>query len=276
MTGDTRVRVGLTLPSFAEDPEVPITIARAAETAGLDGVFVFDHLFRRAADGTRRPALEAMALLGAVAAETTRVRVGTLVARASLRPAATLGAALETVQRVSRGRLIVGVGAGDEESREENESFGIPFGTMADRVAELAAAVDAARGRGFPVWVGGTARAVRDVAAERADGWNRWGGTAARFASHARELADRVGARPFTLSWGGLVVVRDEATPARDAAERLGAGAHALVGSPQEVARALRAYREAGATWIVLGPVDSADPANAERVASVRAALGES
>ena len=64
------VRVGLTLPSFVEDPEIPIAVARAAEAAGLDAVFVFDHLWR-GDPPNRRPALECFALLGAVAAETS-------------------------------------------------------------------------------------------------------------------------------------------------------------------------------------------------------------
>ena len=59
--------IGLVFSSFVDDPEVPIGVARAAEDAGLDGVFVYDHLFRRARDGHRRPALEGVALLGAVA-----------------------------------------------------------------------------------------------------------------------------------------------------------------------------------------------------------------
>ena len=67
------VRVGLTLPSFVEDPEIPIAVARAAEDAGLDAVFVFDHLWR-GDPPNRRPALECFALLGAVAAETTRIQ----------------------------------------------------------------------------------------------------------------------------------------------------------------------------------------------------------
>ena len=83
---DVSVRVGLTLPSFVDDPEIPIAVARAAEAAGLDGVFVFDHLWR-GDPPNRRPALECFALLGAVAAETSRIHVGTLVARATLRPA---------------------------------------------------------------------------------------------------------------------------------------------------------------------------------------------
>lgn len=268
------MKIGLTLPSFVEDPEIPIAVAREAERAGIDGVFVFDHLFRRAADGARRPALEGLTLLGAVAAETERINVGTLVARASLRPAATLAAGLETAQRISRGRVIATIGAGDEESRDENEAFGLDFATMTERVDWLRAAVDSARGRGFPVWVGGTAAAVRRVAAERADGWNRWGGPAARFAEQAEEMRRAVGDRRFTVSWGGLVVLGADERTAEAKAQRLQAGAHVLVGSPSRVAGELRAYCDAGAEWIILGPIDSTDVENAELVAAVGALLG--
>src|ERR1700759_3631525 len=148
------VNIGLALPSFVEDAEIPITVARAAEAAGLDGVFVYDHLWR-GDPPNRRPALECFALLGAVAAETERVQIGTLVARASLRPAATLANSFDTAQRVSSGRLIAGIGAGDSQSRPENEAFGLRFGTLVDRVSALHDAVRATAGHGFPVWVGG-------------------------------------------------------------------------------------------------------------------------
>src|SRR3979490_1543386 len=128
-----RVRVGLTLPSFVEDPAIPIAGARAAEEAGLDAVFVFDHLWR-GDPPNRRPALECFALLGAVAAETTRIQVGTFVARSTLRPPPMRATCFLTAQRVSNGRLIAGIGAGDSESRAENEAFGLEFGTMVDRV----------------------------------------------------------------------------------------------------------------------------------------------
>src|SRR5919106_5904568 len=106
------MKLGLTLPNFRDDPETALAVAHAAEAAGLDGVFGFDHLFRRAADGAFRPALEGMTLLGAVAAETTRIAFGPLVARASLRPSATLAAALDTLARIAPGRLIATLGAG--------------------------------------------------------------------------------------------------------------------------------------------------------------------
>jgi alkanesulfonate monooxygenase SsuD/methylene tetrahydromethanopterin reductase-like flavin-dependent oxidoreductase (luciferase family) len=252
-------RVGLTLPSFRDDPEPALAVAHAAESAGLDGVFAFDHVFREGRDG-RRPALECFALLGAVAAETSQIALGPLAARATLRPAATLAHALDTVQRVSSGRLVAAIGAGDAESRDENESFGLPFGSLDERVEALRAAVLAARGRGFPVWVAGVHPRVRALV-EHADGWNRWGGDAARFAAEAAEVRARhPGAE---ISWAGLVVLAETDAAARAKAERLGAGPGTIVGGPERVAAALRAYAEAGASWVIVGPVDSSDPENA-------------
>jgi alkanesulfonate monooxygenase SsuD/methylene tetrahydromethanopterin reductase-like flavin-dependent oxidoreductase (luciferase family) len=266
------LRVGLTLPSFRDDPDRALAVAAVAEEAGLDGVFVFDHVFRAGPSGVR-PALECFTLLGAVAASTSRILVGTLVARATLRPPATLAHALETVHRVSAGRLVAGIGVGDAESAEENESFGLPFGTLDDRVAALVAALDAARGRGFPVWVAGAHPRVRALAAH-ADGWNRWGASPSLFSVEARDV--RAVAPDVELTWAGLVVVADDDEAARAKADRLGAPPTAVVGGPESVAATLREYGAAGASWVVLGPVDSADPDNARLLGErVRPLLGD-
>ena len=188
-----RMRLGLTLPSFVEDPDGPLEVARAAEAAGLHGVFVYDHLFRTALTGEMRPALECAALLGAVAAETERISIGTLVARGTLRPPAQLAAAMDTVLRIAGPRVLVGVGAGDEQSRGEMETFGFDFGSEADRVMALRRTLRALRDRGYPVWVGGRARHVGLLAAEGADGWNRWGVSVETFAREADEVGRLVG-----------------------------------------------------------------------------------
>ncbi|MCU1426256.1 MAG: flavin-dependent oxidoreductase, F420-dependent methylene-tetrahydromethanopterin reductase [Actinomycetia bacterium] len=242
------VKLGLTLPSFVDDPEIPIAVARTAEAAGIDAVFVFDHIYRDGPTG-RRPALECFSLLGAIAVETQTIQVGTLVARSTLRPAATLAHCFDTVQRVSSGRLIAGIGAGDHLSREENESYGINFGTMADRVDALHAAVRASHGHGYPVWVGGHVPQVRELVA-LADGWNRWGGDADRFRRESaivRDIAPRA-----TLTWGGLVSF--DPNLQRDGV---------IAGKPAEVAASLRGYVDAGAEWLVLGPFDAANASNA-------------
>jgi len=240
------IKLGLTLPSFVEDPEIPIKVARAAEDAELDGVFVYDHLWR-GNPPNRRPALECLALLGAVAAETSRIHVGTLVARATLRPPATLANALATAERISNGRLIAGIGSGDSESRAENEAFGLPFGTMADRIDALHDSVRACRLQGYPVWVGGLGRAVREIVAN-ADGWNGWGSDPELFASEI-ELVREV-APEAVITWGGL------ARPLEEGAEALAAR--------------LVPYPALGATWIIIGPVDSSNPDNAGVLREVR------
>jgi alkanesulfonate monooxygenase SsuD/methylene tetrahydromethanopterin reductase-like flavin-dependent oxidoreductase (luciferase family) len=158
---------------------------------------------------------------------------------------------------------VAAIGAGDSESREENETFGLGFGTVDDRIERLAAAVRAVRDRGARTWVGGSARAVRDVAAAEADGWNSWGGSAERFGTQA--AAVRAGAsRPaFTCSWGGLFALGDDDSSARDTADRLGAGAGTIVGGPETVARVIDAYARAGADWVIVAPIDARDPVNA-------------
>jgi len=243
------VRIGLALPSFVEDPEIPIAIARAAEEAELDGVFVYDHLWR-GDPPNRRPALEAFALLGALAAETRRVAIGTLVARATLRPPATLANAFATVQRVSDGRLIAGIGAGDAQSRAENEAFGLPFGTMAERIGALHDAVHACAGHGYPVWVGGRASQVRQIVAV-ADAWNAWGLDADEYATASALV--RAVAPSALLTWGGLARPREE-------------GARAL-------ADRLRPYTDQGVAWIVVAPVESSDVDNVPILAEMRGAL---
>ena len=263
------MKLGLALPSFVEDPEIPIAVAVEAEASGLDGVFVYDHLWRERPP-PRRPAIECFTLLGAVAAETARVMVGTLVARASLRPAPTLVAGFDTAQRISGGRLIAGIGAGDSESRGENEAYGLEFGNQSERIVVLADAVDGARNRGYPVWVGGNAARVRHVVA-RADGWNGWGASVDEFAARAALVQEIAPAA--ALTWGGLVLVGRDERDAREKADRLRAGPHVVFGGPEHVAAGLVRYRDAGASWAVVAPIDASEPENATILGDVRAAL---
>jgi alkanesulfonate monooxygenase SsuD/methylene tetrahydromethanopterin reductase-like flavin-dependent oxidoreductase (luciferase family) len=260
----TDVKLGLTLPSFREDVATSLAVAHAAEDHGLHGVFAYDHLFRRNAAGERRPAIEMFALMGAVAGATKRIAVGSLVARATLRPPAVLANGFDTLARIlGAERLLVAIGAGDGQSQEENEAFGLEFGTVADRVIALREAVDTTRDRGYPVWIGGSDPAVREVAAAHADGWNRWGSGVERFREQATNLSVAAARSPFTVTWGGLVVLADDDDAAAAKAERLGVGDRVIVGGPDLVAGALRAYVEAGAEWLMIGPVDSSDPDNA-------------
>jgi alkanesulfonate monooxygenase SsuD/methylene tetrahydromethanopterin reductase-like flavin-dependent oxidoreductase (luciferase family) len=103
---------------------------------------------------------------------------------------------------------------------------------------------------------------VRAGGGRAADGWNRWG-AGVEFREQGANLQAAAARSPFTLTWGGLVVLADDDQAAVAKAERLRAGDHVLVGGPDLVANALRAYADAGAEWLVIGPVDSSDPDNA-------------
>ena len=113
---DRTVKVGLILPLFSGDAAKVVSAARAAEEFGFDGVFAFDHFFPPGATPDRA-ALEAFTTLGAVAAATHRVRLGTLVTRAILRPVGMLAKLAATLDLISNGRMILGLGTGDPIDR---------------------------------------------------------------------------------------------------------------------------------------------------------------
>ena len=264
------MKIGLTLPSFVRDIDVPLAVATKADRDGVSGVFAYDHLFRTGSDGARRPSIECFALMTAVARETKSVNVGSLVIRASLRPVAVVASSLATVAAIAgSGRLIAGIGAGDTESRAEHDAFGIAFPALDDRVATLRSAAIAASDAvaGMQVWVAGTHHKVRAVAGE-IGALNVWGVDVQRFASFARDLhaanADAV------ATWGGLVVLGDDDQHAHDRAAQMGAPRSATVGGAHTVARQLAAYRDAGAQWCVLAPIDASNLSNASWCAAVQ------
>ena len=175
-------------------------------------MFVYDHLWR-GDPPNRRPALECFALLGAVAAETSRVQVGTLVARATLRPPATLANAFATAQRVSGGRLI----AGDRRGRlaEPGRERGVRSRVRHDgRPRRPRCTTRCARraGNGYPVWVGGRAAQVREIVADRRR--LELVGRRARACSPSRRALVREVAPDATLTWGGLARPLEEGAAA--------------------------------------------------------------
>lgn len=106
---------------------------REAEDAGFESVWVFDHISR--AGG--QPCLEALSLLGALAQETSRVRIGVLVLNAGLRHPAYVAAAAATLDRLSGGRLEIGVGAGSAFGMADLAAFGLPQPRLGERLAIL-------------------------------------------------------------------------------------------------------------------------------------------
>ena len=206
--------------------------AQRAEALGFDSVWVSDHLTwdlaKYGADATRYGVHEALLTLAAVARVTTSVRLGTLVLCEALRPPAVLAKALAAIDRLSDGRLDVGLGAGWYEP--DYHAIGMPMPPPGERVARLAEALQIVRpllheghvvfhGRHHrahatnaprpvqdrvPVFVGGKGDRVLRTIARHADGWNTcwaWTPSAYRERLGALERAcDAVGRDPVTVS----------------------------------------------------------------------------
>jgi F420-dependent oxidoreductase-like protein len=136
------IRLGLQIPNFSYGTGVeqlfPTVIAQAreAEAAGFDSVFVMDHFYQLPMLGDPdQPMLEAYTALGALATATERVQLGTLVTGNTYRNPTLLAKIITTLDVVSGGRAILGIGAGWFQL--EHEQLGFEFGTFTDRFNRL-------------------------------------------------------------------------------------------------------------------------------------------
>ena len=136
------IRLGLQIPNFSYgtgvDQLFPTVIAQAqeAEAAGFDSVFVMDHFYQLPVLGTPdQPMLEAYTTLGGLATATERVQLGTLVTGNSYRNPTLLAKAITTLDVMSQGRAILGIGTGWFEL--EHDQLGFEFGTFTDRFNKL-------------------------------------------------------------------------------------------------------------------------------------------
>jgi probable F420-dependent oxidoreductase len=239
------VRIGLALPQYdfsvpGESPlrwDTLLDHARKAEELGFDSLWVSDHLFLDLAKyrGPPEPRgiYEPLVTLAALARTVTRPRLGTLVMCEALRPASVLAKALATLDRISGGRLDVGLGAGWYPP--EYEAVGLSFPPPGERLARLAEAVEVVRGllgggpltfegryhraAGAvnlppalqephpPVFVGGKGDRLIQLAVEHADGWNTcWAWTPDAYRDRLDVLersCDKVGRDPATV-WRSL------------------------------------------------------------------------
>jgi F420-dependent oxidoreductase-like protein len=141
------IRLGYQIPNFSYGTGVeqlfPTVIAQAreAESAGFDSVFVMDHFYQLPMLGSPdQPMLEAYTALGALATATERVQLGTLVTGNTYRNPTLLAKVITTLDVVSAGRAILGIGTGWFEL--EHDQLGYEFGTFTDRFNRLDEALE--------------------------------------------------------------------------------------------------------------------------------------
>ncbi len=166
----TAPRFGLQLPNFTlgvpDDQlfEKVVEFATTAEDAGFSSIWVMDHFYQLPAlGGGDQPMLEAYTLLGALAARTTKAQLGTLVTGVTYRNPAMLAKVITTLDIISKGRAILGIGAAWHDT--EHEGMGFDFPAVKERMDRLEEAVQICRAmfRGDHGNFEGTHYAIRDV-----------------------------------------------------------------------------------------------------------------
>jgi F420-dependent oxidoreductase-like protein len=285
---------------------------RRCEAAGFDDLWIDDHLLSDEGDwhdGT----LEGWTTLAAVAQVTTSPRLGLLVAANTFRPPGLTAKLATTLDHLSAGRAILGIGAGWFE--REHDAFGLDFGSgFGERIDRLAEAVPLIRqlldgetvthdGRFYalhdalcaprpvqahlPLLIGGSGpRKTIPLVARHADLWNAYGEPADLAAADAllRAACDAIGRDPAGIERTvtlNVVIRRDRAAAARAwhswfeiHGPRRGEATLDAAGSVADVAEALAAYRSVGFRPVMIFRTPF-DLETIDRLPELRAALGD-
>jgi len=286
------LRVGLLLPDTegqlnGADPKWTDIreLALLAEQVGFDSIWVTDHFLNRPYMPTPEQALaatrgpwECWSLVAALAAITRRVEIGTLVLCTGFRNPALLAKMADTVEEISAGRLILGVGAGWNDP--EYRAFGYPFDHRVARFEEAiqiittllrtgkvdfdgtySSALDCElrprgpRLAGPPILIGTTGEKMLDMTARYADQWNAWFSNFNNDVGDLKRLLTRVDAACAHVG-------RDPLTLARTAAVKIEVGPHnpstmsvaPVRGSAAEIADLLHEYAAAGISHVQIWP----------------------
>jgi probable F420-dependent oxidoreductase len=285
------LKVGIQLPEVEREvrwPEI-LDMARAIEDLGYDGMWLGEHLLYRWPDRAPRGPWEAWATMAGLAAVTSRVTIGPLVACTAFHNPAILAKQAATIDEISGGRFVLGLGAGWNET--EFRAFGVPFDHRIARFEEAFTiirsllrdgAVDFAgtyyeardcellprgpRPGGPPLMIGSTGERMLRITAPHVDSWNAWyADTSNRPAGVGplRAKVDaacaKVGRDPAAIERTVAVQVRLPGGAGRTMGNTsIGESAPALEGPPESMAEELRAYaREGiGEVQLVLDPID--------------------
>ncbi len=259
----------------------PLADARHAEALGFDMVMISDHLVGR------RPTLETWTLLTWLAAGTSRIGLGTNVLGLPYRNPAVTAKMAETLDRLSGGRLVLGLGAGGTDA--EFRAFGLPVRPPREKIDAFEEALEIVRrlwtepsvtfeGRHYaireasidprpegqiPLWLGTYGPRALRITGRVADGWipsfpyappERWRG----MRDAVRHAAEEAGREPSDIEFAYNVGVRLDGSSA--------ARRPIVTGSAEEVAKTLAGFVRDGVTFINLWPVGDARE-QAERLA---------
>ncbi|MFI0739121.1 LLM class F420-dependent oxidoreductase [Streptomyces sp. NPDC021100] len=301
-----------TEPQQGADYDTLLTVAKATEDLGFDAFFRSDHyLAMGSSDGLPGPT-DAWITLAGLARETRRIRLGTLMTAGTFRLPGVLAIQVAQVDRMSGGRVELGLGAGWYEA--EHTAYGIPFpkekfGRLEEQLAIVTGLWETEVGATFdfdgeyyrladspalpkpaqpkvPVLIGGLgASRTPRLAARYADEFNVPFASVAdseRQFGRVRAAAEEAGRKPDDLVYSNALVVcvgKDDAEAARRAAaigrEVDELKANGLAGSPAEVVDKIGRYAEIGASRVYLQILDLDDLDHLELIsAEVQAQLG--
>lgn len=275
--------VGVQLPEVEWEVPFPelIAMAKEAEAVGFDSIWLGDHLIYDLAVGPRGP-WEVWTSLAALAAVTEKILLGPLVASASFHAPAMLAKQAATVDAISGGRLILGLGSGWNE--REYRAFGFPFDRRVSRFEEAFTIIRtllrdgeidfhgayhqaercvlhprATRPGGPPLMVGSHRARMLGITLPHVNAWNVWwsdfGNTPEGFAAikaGVDEAAAAAGRAPGEVEATCAVLVRLPGGQGRQMGEYGGAQPVPVQGSPSEIADQLRTFAAAGAAHVQL------------------------
>ena len=210
------MKLGVILPTFRDQAQDALEMARRCDDVGLDGVFAYDHLWPMGSP--KRPSLAPFPILAAVATRCSSLEVGPLVARVGMFGDAQLVRQFRSLASLAPGRVIAAVGTGDAKSRDELEAYGLKFSDAQVRRGALENVAKVLEEE-MTVWIGAGSSATNELAIRLGVVLNVW---------------DVAPSRLNQLSLQGPVTW---AGPA-----------------PELLAPHLDALRDAGAEWAIFAP----------------------
>ncbi len=267
-------------PSPTLDFETTQSACRHAEATGWDGIWLADHFMPNAED-TSVDFPEAWTTLAALAVAVPRIRLGTLVTGNTYRHPAVLAKMAATVDHISGGRLVLGLGSAWQEN--EHEKYGIPFYTIPERLRRLDEACQVIKSlfsadstsfngeyyqlQDAPLWPkpvqdplplligGGGEKVTLKITAKYADEWNVWGtvDTLKHKMSILDQHCEALGRDPASIqrSAVALLFLSDDEAFLKQVREG-DASRPMIVGNASEVQDIVAAYQEAGVDELII------------------------